>query len=199
MSMNAQLRRIPAADADRARRDTDFRTQLTMGAFGAGFDSAELMSSLPWYLRLLLRLTQPGMPKSSPTAKAAPPPGELLDLHKSWHGIHWLLCQDPWEGPVPLKHTLFGKEEIGEDLGYGPARLNSPSEVLEVEKALRALSDAELMRRYDPQKMDELEIYPGNFADDRSWRSDLKRDYNRLRKFYQDAAAQGDAVLTWLD
>ena len=200
MSMNAQLRRIPAADAERARRDSEFRSLLTMGNFGAGFDPAAMLSELPWYLRIALRLLNRGQFAAAKSGPDTPPvPGQLLDLHKSWHGIHWLLCQHPWEGPLPLKHTLFGQEEIGEDLGYGPARLNAPSEVLEVEKALRALSDAELMRRYDPKKMDELEIYPGNFTEDSSWRSDLKRDYNRLRKFYQEAAQEGDAVLTWLD
>lgn len=201
MSMNAQLRRIPAADAERARRDVEFRSLLTMRNFGAGFGPAVMLAELPWYLRLALRFLNRGQ---FAAAKAAPDvtvpiPGQFLDLHKSWHGIHWLVCQDPGQGPLPLKHTLFGEQEIGEDLGYGPARLNEPSEVLAIEKALMALSDAELIRRYDPQKMDELEIYPGGFTEDSSWRSDLKRDCNRLRKFYQDAAQEGDAVLTWLD
>lgn len=45
--------------------------------------------------------------------------GPVLDIHKSWHGLHWLLCQDARDGPEPLKHAVLGGEEIGEDLGYG--------------------------------------------------------------------------------
>jgi Domain of unknown function (DUF1877) len=133
------------------------------------------------------------------TAQAAPTkPGTLLDLHKSWHALHWLLCQEVWEGPEPLKRTIFGAEQIGPDLGYGPAQLNDPETVRAVAEAISALSAAEVLRRYSGRTIDKLEIYPGNFASDSSWRAELKDDLERLRGFYTAAAGSGDAVVTWI-
>ena len=124
----------------------------------------------------------------------------MLGLHKSWHGLHWLISQDPWEeGPLPLKNAIFGEAEIGEDLtGYGPPKLNSPERVQEIERALAALSATDLIGRFNGKRMDELEIYPGNFGEDSSWRGDLRRDYSLLREFYKRAAQSGDGVVTWI-
>jgi hypothetical protein len=125
----------------------------------------------------------------------------VLDLHKSWHGLHWLICQDAWQdGEPPLKYAILGEEEMGADLtGYGAPTLNTPDRVREIDRALGALGAAEVMRRFDGPRMEEIEIYPGGWAEDRSWPGDLRRDYSRLCKFYERAAKSGDAVLTWVE
>ena len=76
--------------------------------------------------------------------------GPVLDIHKSWHGLHWLLCQQAWDGPEPLKHAVLGGEEIGEDLGYGPARLVDAAAVRAVAAALAAISRDTLRQRFNP-------------------------------------------------
>lgn len=76
--------------------------------------------------------------------------GPVLDIHKSWHGLHWLLCQDARDGPEPLKHAVLGGEKIGEDLGYGPARLVDAATVRAVAAALAAISRDTLRQRFNP-------------------------------------------------
>jgi hypothetical protein len=194
MSMNGKLRRIAAADLPRVRSDESFVVAAT--GLG-GFDVSSCLGELPWFIRLLLRFSGPKFP-SAP--KGVTPAGELLNLHKSWHGLHYLLTQDPWAGEPPLKNAVLGATEVGDDLsGYGPPRLNTPDEVREIQIALSALSTASLLQRYEARRLDELEIYPGGWAQDADWRGELKRDFARLKDFYQRAATAGDATLNWID
>lgn len=101
-------------------------------------------------------------------APAAPAPlvlaegeGEILDLDKSWHGIHYLLTGTAWEGDPPLNFLVTGGREVGDDeVGQGPARTYTAAETREIAGALAALSDAELRTRFAPDAMMRLEIYP---------------------------------------
>jgi len=115
---------------------------------------------------LLARLLGRG-PAEAPAP--APPPslalaedeGEILDLDKSWHGIHYLLTGTAWEGESPLNFLVTGGREVGdEEVGQGPARTYTAAETREVAGALAALSDAELRARFAPGDMMRLEIYP---------------------------------------
>src|ERR1700761_9537434 len=72
-----------------------------------------------------------------------------IDLDKAWHGIHWLLTGDSWGGEAPLALAIVGGEDIGPDLGYGPARVVTPEQAQAVAAALSDLTDEELARRYD--------------------------------------------------
>jgi hypothetical protein len=56
-----------------------------------------------------------------------------LDIDKTWHVIHFLLNGDPWNGMQPLANVVLGGTQIStEDLGYGPARYLTISEVRDV-------------------------------------------------------------------
>lgn len=203
MGMNGKLRRLAPQDVLRFREDEQFRNGMLDIGFSPVPDLTSGLSILPWYvrwpMRFLLRkqIRALGQAKSSPAAPA--PPRDILDLHKSWHGLHFLLCQSSWEGPEPYHSAILGGEEVGDDLGYGPPRLVLPETVEEVAHALSALSAAQLMTRFDPAAMDREEIYPGGFEEDSSWKRDLRRDYERLRDFYAETAAQGSAVVSWID
>jgi hypothetical protein len=85
-------------------------------------------------------------------------------LYKSRHGLHWLMCQEVWDGPPPLKHAIFGADEVGEDLGDGPAHVTIPQDVSWVANAPAPLSVSDLLRRYDGKRMEELSIYPGKLG-----------------------------------
>lgn len=52
-----------------------------------------------------------------------------LDLDKSWHGIHYLLTGTAWGIGEGAGAAILGGDEIGEDGGYGPARLLDPETV----------------------------------------------------------------------
>lgn len=193
MSMIGKLRRITADEMERVRVDENYLLAAT------GMGSAD--GQFPWLLRMLLRLTgtAPAAPPET-VPKVRAPRGEILNLDKSWHGLHYLIAGDPWEGTPPLGHAVLGGTEIGGDLaGYGPAKVNGPAQVREVAEALAALSEAEVMRGYDGTKMEELKIYPGGWASDGSWKKDLGRDLGRLREFYKRAAAAGDGTISWIE
>ena len=114
---------------------------------------------------LLARLFGRGRVEAAPAA-AVPlalteGEGEVLDLDKAWHGIHYLLTGTAWEGDPPLNFLVTGGHEVGdEEIGYGPARTLTPLETGEVASALAALSDEQLRARFAPSEMMRLEIYP---------------------------------------
>ena len=123
-----------------------------------------------------------------------------LDLDKSWHGLHWLLTGDVWGGAFPLGAAILRGEDVGPDLGMGPARFVTPEEVVRVAAALEAISEEELTRRYDPVTMTALKIYPAIWEDEGSGAlvDYLLPYFRQLVRFYADAAQRGDAVLQWI-
>jgi len=128
-------------------------------------------------------------------------PGDLgseLSLEKAWHGVHRLLCGTPDEAPPPLGDAVLGGDAVGEDLGYGPARVLDPARVAAVAAALRAISVDEIAGRFDAVRLDADGVYPAGWAEQgrREW---LRDEYSRLRTFYLEAATEGSWVLLWLE
>ena len=127
-------------------------------------------------------------------------PDNYIDLDKAWHGLHYLLTGEADGGQLPLGLTVIGGEEFGPDVGYGPARFLSAHQVAQVAKALESITVESLSAKFDPQDMEEKQIYP-----DVIWVRDgsdaldyLLENYQQLEVFYRDAAARGDAVIQWL-
>jgi hypothetical protein len=115
---------------------------------------------------LITRLFGRGAAEAPASAVPAPlvlahDEGEIVDLDKAWHGIHYLLTGTAWEGDPPLNFLVIGGREVGDDeVGQGPARTYTAAESREIAGALAALSDAELRSRFAPDAMMRLEIYP---------------------------------------
>lgn len=134
-------------------------------------------------------------------AEDGPDPDRQLDVDKAWHAIHFLLTGSTWEGDAPYALAVLGGTEIGEDVGYGPARYLLPAQVADIASALAGTSAQELGGRFDPDAMDAAEIYP------QIWRDDDPADalgyvlenYKALVAFYQSAAARGDALLLYIN
>lgn len=85
-----------------------------------------------------------------------------LSLDKAWHGIHYLLTGSDWEGEAPFDFLLQGGEllfEENEDTDASP-RLFHSEEVQEIDRALATLDEETLRRRFDPESMQRLQIYP---------------------------------------
>lgn len=38
---------------------------------------------------------------------------DFLYIHKSWHGIHFILTGDAWEGKPPARDVILGGEALG--------------------------------------------------------------------------------------
>jgi hypothetical protein len=146
------------------------------------------------------------MVRADPTAVDALLSGDLdddeaempepeLDLDKSWHGLHYLLTGTDWRIGEGAGAAILGGAEIGQDGGYGPARLLDQDMVRAVATALDALDAGVLRARFDPDAMTAAEIYPDIWTDGSDELGYLMSHYTELRRFYNAAAANGQAVL----
>ena len=123
-----------------------------------------------------------------------------IDVDKAWHAIHYLLNGTAEGGDEPYALVVLGGQEIGEDIGYGPARLLFPEQVADIAGALREFDADALAARFDPEAMEESQIYP-----EQIWTRDgqealdyVLHYYQLLCGFYEEAAARGDGVILWL-
>lgn len=119
----------------------------------------------------------------------------MVDLDKAWHGIHWLLAGSAWEADSPAGWAVLGGREVGEDQGYGPARLLDPEAVRQVASALDGVTSEALGQRMDRSAMAAAELYPMIWDEDDVFETYLAPSYDKLRSFYLDAAAAGSWVL----
>jgi hypothetical protein len=122
-----------------------------------------------------------------------------LDVDKAWHGIHFLLTGTASEGAMPLGFIVDGGTTIGEDMGYGPARGFSDSEVARIAGALAAVSAAEIHARYDAAELARAEVYPDIWERD----GDHARDYlvtyfEQLSAFIAGAAEEREALIVFI-
>jgi hypothetical protein len=124
-------------------------------------------------------------------------PRRALSLDKAWQGAHFLLTGESETVSEGVGSVILGGTEIGEDEGYGPVRYFTAQDVTELSAALdRDGLDTDVEARFDADRMSELGIYPGGWDNAaRSWLLDAVRD---LRAFFRDAAAQGEAIVTYL-
>ena len=56
-------------------------------------------------------------------------------LEKAWHGLHYLLTGETWEGHGPLAFLLAGGEQLGDD-DESPLRWFAPDEAKQIHQAL---------------------------------------------------------------
>lgn len=123
-------------------------------------------------------------------------PLRTLDIDKAWHGIHFLLVGRGEQTKDIRSLAIFGGKEIGDDIGYGPARLLTVNEVKTIARALKTETTEKLRARYDPKKMDALKIYPEIWVRDGAEALNfLLENYAALAAFYQKAASSNHAVL----
>jgi hypothetical protein len=127
-------------------------------------------------------------------------PPNYIDLDKAWHGIHYLLTGQAEGGLEPHSLAVFGGEEFGPEVGYGPARFLTVEQVLSVAGVLSELSPEALGKRFNAKDMEAKDIYP-----DAIWVRDGQEalnyaleGYQQLQVFYRDAASRGEAVIQWL-
>ena len=138
--------------------------------------------------------------RTAPRPGAQPDRPPVVDLHKSWHMFHFLFTGRAEGGSPPGSLLMEGGEEVGEDLGYGPARLIGPADTAAFANFIGALSVDELKARLDGPRMAALGIYPGFEAADAvgEYADDVEHYFPKLRDHLAAAAAAGEAVLVWL-
>jgi hypothetical protein len=126
--------------------------------------------------------------------------GELVDVEKAWHGLHFLLSGSAEKTTPGAGQAVMGGTEIGPALGYGPARLLDPDEVRTVSAALSGMIRDSLRARYDAASMEAAKVYPGGWVqggaeENCDWLLDA---FETVQRFYASAASRGSAVLLYL-
>ena len=199
MGMYAHLRRAKPSDADRLRADPRLVEAFIFGDAPAVVEE-RVPGALGWFLRLM-RIKVQTVAAAPPTDEPLwplPGPGEMISLDKAWHGLHFLLTGRAEGGREPACFLLKGGTELGENDDVD-ARLLDTEQVQWFAEHLASLTTEELTRRFDPQRMTELRIYP-----DPIWKRPEEEDEPRgyvlgafadLREFVGSAAAAGDAVV----
>ena len=138
--------------------------------------------------------------KSPAPAGRGTDPRRLLDLHKSWHVLHYLFTGDADAGRPPAD-ALLGGRELGEDMGYGPSRLHEPEATADFARFLAPLTADTLRRRIDFGRMSSLGIYCCGDEDDGSAEElvdDVDHYFPLLQSFAAEAASDGNGMLVWL-
>lgn len=127
---------------------------------------------------------------------------EVLELHKSWQMLHFLFTGTAWDGPAPANTLLKGGREVGDDLGYGPARIVSAREASAFAAFLAPLQADALRRKLDVRKMAALDIYCADDPSDEGAVSELEDDlehyFPALQHYVQAAAARRDGLALWM-
>ena len=151
---------------------------------------------LGWLLRLT-PITITEVDPDSVDDNWSPDPDRSIDIEKAWHGLHFLLTGTADEGDEPACYLLRGGEDLDDE---GLTRALRPGQVRGFSQYLSTLDADELVRRYDPERMTALEIYP-----DVIWKRKaepggsplewLITSFEEVRRFVDNAAAAGDCVV----
>ena len=153
--------------------------------------------------RMLGRKPEPPPPPVEPLLLAAGE-GEVMTIEKAWGGAHYLLTETAWEGEPPLNFLVGGGKYLEADGPWNtPPRTFSPAETREIKAALDRVSDEELRRRYAPERMMELEIYPEIWDrtpdDGDDPLSEVMEGIGAVRDAVADAVRRGYGLLISLD
>ncbi len=125
------------------------------------------------------------------------PAEQVVDVARSWQGLHYLITGDPWDGRAPESDIVCGGRLLTED---GSAELGmdviylAPERVKPAADHLGATSFPEIAPRFDVQKMIAAEV-----QDAAEWTAEtrdrvLRPAYERLVGFFAAAATEGQAI-----
>lgn len=126
-----------------------------------------------------------------------------LDLAKSWHILHYLMTGHVDPSSAPGDALLTG-EPLGEDVGYGPARLHDERQTREFGRFLETQDPARLQTRVNAREMHRLGVYPTPFGQDhdaeyeQDVRATVAEIFPRLRDYVIGMSAKQGGLLTWI-
>lgn len=126
-----------------------------------------------------------------------------LDLAKSWHIFHYLMTGHVDTSSAPGDALLTG-EPLGEDVGYGPARLHDERQTREFGRFLETQDPARLRARVNAREMHRLGVYPTPMGQDRDAeyeqdvRATVAEIFPRLRDYVTGMSAKQGGLLTWI-
>ncbi len=205
MSMNGWFRAVSADVVEQLQGGDEGLIDTVMGfdQEGAADAMADMLARMrqqgPMGVAMAQMLASQGKVASGADAAPAVPlaDGDLgpeLNVQKDWGALNYLLAGDAHvPGAEPPANAVLGGVEVGEDVGYGPMRLLTVTEVAAVADALRALGIDALLARYDGAAMDAAGVYPGGWSDPLNLDS-VAQSARRLVAFYAAARDAGHGV-----
>lgn len=128
----------------------------------------------------------------------------LIDVEKAWNGIFYLLTGEPLtsieDALPPLRWILDAPQQVdsNQNLGYGPAYFTTANQTSDVATALANITDKDFEKRFDGNKMSDLDIYPNIWAEGDEALEYLKTYFYKLRSFYQKAAEMEQSVIVFI-
>lgn len=130
--------------------------------------------------------------------------GEMVDVDKSWHLIHFLLTGHASGGQWPLGFILTGgqvdgppegeddEDEDGFESEDGSSRTFTPDEVREIAAALTPLTKDLVAARWDPANPEAEQVYL--FDDDDELRDYAVTYYGEVRDLVMRLAENGNGL-----
>lgn len=125
-----------------------------------------------------------------------------ITLEKSWYMLHYLFTGHVGLGNAPGDFLLTG-EELGDDLGYGPARLHDEMATRDFRDYLDRQEVARLQGRIDLKEMERAGVYAmplGSGSDEeytKELRSDVALFFTLLRDYVRKQSDKGNGLLLW--
>ena len=196
MGMTCSLHRATESDVARLLADPAALAGFLDDGTGPRVREVRPKGILGWLLRLT-PVTISEVDPESVDDDWSPDPDRSIDIEKAWHGLHFLLTGTADEGEEPACYLLRGGEDLDDE---GVARALRPGQVRRFSQYLSTLDADGLARRYDPERMTRLGIYP-----DAVWKRKVEPDdsplewliqcFEEVRRFVDKAAAAGDCVI----
>ena len=124
-----------------------------------------------------------------------------LRIYKSWDGIIFLLTeQDISNEELDLSKVILSGDIIDENqnFGYGPAHFLSPNKVKFWNKIIAKISKEDLRQKFNPKKMNELDIYPSMWNEGEAVFEYLWENFENLKKFYNQASKEEQVIISIL-
>jgi hypothetical protein len=123
-----------------------------------------------------------------------------LRLFKMWQALHFMLTGTDWDTEGELGQCILGGEDVGPDIGYGPARVLAPAQVEAISNALSKISVESFQARFAPEQMEAMDIYPSVIwvREKDAILVELTELFERLVEVYRMAAARRDGMILWM-
>jgi hypothetical protein len=131
------------------------------------------------------------------------PLAAALDLHKSWHVLHYLFTGEVEPAEMPSGVLMRG-EELGEDLGYGPPRLHDAEATRVINEFLAPLTPENLYTRINLPEMQRAGVYAipmGPRVSERDLqdlRNEVATYFAAFRDYVVGMSAKQHGLLIWL-
>lgn len=127
---------------------------------------------------------------------------KFVDIDKTWDGIIFLLTGQSLDtAEHRFTRILFSGQLIDEDqdLGMGPAHYLTPDEVVELNNEISIITAADLKQKFNPEKMNELQIYPSIWDEGDDAFDYLIEGFLSVQYIFAEAAKNNEAIITFIN